>query len=86
MNKFIGYRDRCKQGREHSRWCIPVEHEVLAAVCIKEMITQSTHEEWLKEYGRNKRLSSASVPEEIKNLQMWSESSDDELDVETEVV
>ena len=85
MNKFIGYRDRCKQGREHSR-CIPVEHKVLAAVRIKEMITQSTHEEWLKEYGRNKRLSSASVPEEIKNLQMWSESSDDELDVETEVV
>ena len=48
LNKFIGYRDRCKQGCEHS-WCIPVEREVLAAVRIKEMITQSTHEEWLKE-------------------------------------
>ena len=54
LNKFTDYRDRCKKGREHSRWCIPVEHEVLAAVCIKEMITQSTHEEWLADYGRNK--------------------------------
>ena len=48
---------------------------------MKEQITQNTHEEWLEEYGRNKRLSSASVPEEVQNLQDWSDSSDDEADV-----
>ena len=46
----------------HER-CLPVERHVLErhvleAVRLKEQITQNTHEEWLQEYGRNKRLSS----------------------------
>ena len=48
---------------------------------MKEQITQNTHEEWLEEYGRNKRLSLASVPEEVQNLQDWSDCSDDEAEV-----
>ena len=55
--------------------CVLVSVHVLDAVRNKEMITQNTHEEWLEEYGRNKRMSSASVPEEVKNLQDWSDSS-----------
>ena len=74
MNAFIKYRERCTKGRFHER-CLPVERHVLDAVRLKEQITQNTHEEWLEEYGRNKQLSSASVPEEVKNLQDWSDSS-----------
>ena len=85
MNKFINYRERCTKGREHAR-CLHVEYHVLDAVRMKEQITQNTHEEWLEEYGRNKRLSSASVPEEVKNLQDWSDSSDEEPDVAHEEV
>ena len=80
LSTFIKYRERCTKGREHD-WCLPVERHVLDAVRMKEQITQNTHEEWLQEYGRNKRLSSASVPEEIPNLQDWSDSSDDEAEV-----
>ena len=60
---------------------VPVERHVLDAVRLKEQITQNTHQEWLEEYGRNKRLSSASVPEEIPNLQDWSDSSDEDAEV-----
>ena len=83
LNTFIKYRDRCLEGRQHTR-SIPVEREVLAEVRRQERITQRTHEEWLVEYGRsNKRLSTASVPKEVKNLQVWAESSneDDDADI-----
>ena len=85
LTAFIKYRERCQQGRKHSR-CLPIERKVLAAVREIEQITQNSHEDWLKEYGKDKRLSSASVPEEVKNLQDWSDDSDDDEEVEPEEV
>ena len=85
LTAFIKYRERCQQGRKHAR-CLPVERHVLEAVRKIEQITQNSHEDWLKEYGKNKRLSSALVPEEVKNLQDWLDDSDDDAAAATEEV
>ena len=56
-----------------------VEKEVLKAVREKLEITAATFEEWQALYGNKKKESTATIPDEIANLQMWSDDdSDDE--------
>ena len=57
-----------------------VEREVLKAVRDKLEITAETFEEWQALYGNKKKESTATIPDEIANLQMWSDDSDDDDD------
>ena len=55
-----------------------VEKAVLEAVREKHEITCATFEEWQELYGNKKKESTATIPEEIASLQMWSDSDSNE--------
>ena len=55
-----------------------VEKEVLKAVREKQEITAATFEEWQELCGNKKKESTATIPDEIANLQMWSDSDSDD--------
>ena len=57
-----------------------VEKEVLKAVREKLEITAATFEEWQALYGNKKKESTATIPDEIANLQMWSDDDSDDGD------
>ena len=51
-----------------------VEKAVLEAVREKHEITCATFEEWQELHGNKKKESTATIPDKIANLQMWSDS------------
>ena len=55
-----------------------VEKAVLDAVWAKEEISCATFEEWQELHGNKKKESTATIPDEIANLQVWSKSDSDD--------